>query len=88
MESEEELKDFRKPYLLKILIFYIISKAFHTLSLFILPFNPQQKPHEIGKAISTILILQLREWALTAWGQTGFLFYSKIVCLFHIAPSM
>ena len=58
--SEEEFKDFRKPYLLKILIFYIISKVFHIVSHVILLLNPQQKPHEIGKASST-LILQLKE---------------------------
>lgn len=59
-ESEEEFRDFRKPYLLKILIFYIISKVFHILPHVILSLNPQQKPHEIGKA-SSLLILQLKE---------------------------
>lgn len=59
-ESEEEFRDFRKPYLLKILIFYIISKVFHILPHVILSLNPQQKPHEIGKA-SSLLILQLKD---------------------------
>lgn len=59
-ESEEEFRDFRKPYLLKILIFYIISKVFHILPHVIFSLNPQQKPHEIGKA-SSLLILQLKD---------------------------
>lgn len=57
MESEEKLKDFRKSYLLKMLIFHIISKV---IFIYFMLFNFQEKPNELDK-VGIILILQMRK---------------------------